>query len=372
MIEGYATLEGTGRYCARFDDIASGHFRKGDGVYLSSIGLGTYLGEPDAATDEAYRESIRLALSLGCNVIDTAINYRCQRSERAIGAALGGAIDAGAVRRDEVFVSTKAGFIPFDRKPPPDPPGYFRETFIESGIMDADELVAGCHCMTPTYLENQLECSRRNLGLETLDLYYVHNPETQLSESDRPEVYGRLLEAFRVLEKAADRGWIRRYGIATWEGLRAERDGRPYLSLTEVMRLARQAGGESHRFRAIQLPVNLGMPEAFAQANQPVADGALPALAAARHYGLMAFASGSLHQGQLLGRLPPWLRQNLGADATDAQRALQFARSCPGLTAALVGMSKPPHVEENLSLAASAPLSLQELQQILQPPAAGG
>lgn len=369
MIEGYATLEGTRRYCSRFDDIASGHFRKGDDVYLSSIGLGTYLGEPDADTDESYRKSIRLALSLGCNVIDTAINYRCQRSERAIGRALAEAIEAGTVRRDEVFVSSKAGFIPFDREPPPDPPGYFRETFIDSGIMRADELIAGCHCMTPGYLEHQLECSRRNLGLETLDLYYVHNPETQLSEADRGVVYERLREAFAILEEAADNGWIRRYGIATWEGLRTEPGGRPYLSLTEVARLARQAGGENNRFRAVQLPVNLGMPEAFAQANQPVDDDDLPALAAARHYGLMAFASGSLHQGQLLGRLPPWLRRNLGEEATDAQRALQFARSCPGLTAALVGMSKPPHVEENLSLAASAPLSLQELQRILQPPA---
>lgn len=369
MIEGYATLEGTGRYCSRFADLATGHFRKGDGVYLSSIGIGTYLGDPDAKTDDSYRKSIRLALSRGCNVIDTAINYRCQRSERAIGEAVSTAIETGAVQRDEVFVSSKAGFIPFDREPPSDPPGYFRETFIDSGIMQADELVAGCHCMTPGYLEHQLECSRRNLGLETLDLYYVHNPETQLSETDPSVVYDRLREAFVVLEAAADRGWIRRYGIATWEGLRAQPDGRPYLSLAQVTRLAVEAGGARHRFRAVQLPVNLGMPEAFAQANQQVDDDELPALAAARHYGLMAFASGSLHQGQLLGRLPPWLRRNLGEDATDAQRALQFARSCPGLTAALVGMSRPPHVEENLSLAASAPLSLQELKEILQPPA---
>ena len=37
------------------------------------------------------------------------------------------------------------------------------------------------HCMSPAYLENQIERSRRNLGMETIDLFYVHNPESQLA-----------------------------------------------------------------------------------------------------------------------------------------------------------------------------------------------
>ena len=83
-----ATPEGTERYRARFDQAAEGHFRQEQGLVMSSIGLGTYLGEADERTDELYRRAVVRAVELGCNVIDSAINYRFQRSERSVGAAL--------------------------------------------------------------------------------------------------------------------------------------------------------------------------------------------------------------------------------------------------------------------------------------------
>ena len=368
MLAGYATPEGTRRYADRFQEAAASHFRDAGGLRLSSIGVGTYLGDADDSTDASYAAAIRRALSLGCNVVDTAINYRCQRSERAIGAALREAISAGDMAREEIFISTKGGFIPFDSTPPNDPPAYFELTFVDTGVLQPADLVAGCHCMTPGFLEHQVERSRQNLGLETIDLYYLHNPETQLSATDLATVYSRLQGAFEALEELVQRGWLRGYGVATWEALRADQTGRPYLSMQEIDRLARRAGGAGNRFQAIQLPVNLGLPEAFAHPNQPVGDETLPALAAARRLGITAFASGSLHQGKLLGRIPPWLRQNLGSEATDAQRALQFARSCPGLTTALVGMASVEHVEENLALVGVPPLGLEELEAVLQPP----
>src|SRR5262249_58467106 len=84
-----ATPEGTRRYAQRVNGItAQGHFREREGLLMSSIGLGTYLGQWDEHTDRSYQEAIKRAIELGCNVIDSAINYRFQRSERAIGAAL--------------------------------------------------------------------------------------------------------------------------------------------------------------------------------------------------------------------------------------------------------------------------------------------
>src|SRR2546425_3866824 len=88
-IEGYATLEGTTRYRERFKDhAAENHFRLEQNLWLSSIGIGTYLGDADEATDHRYMDSIVHAVGLGVNVIDTSANYRFQRSERAIGQAL--------------------------------------------------------------------------------------------------------------------------------------------------------------------------------------------------------------------------------------------------------------------------------------------
>ena len=110
MLPGRATPEGT----ARFRDAsaaAPGHFRPAvGGVWLSSLGIGTYLGRDDAATDALYAASVRRALQLGLNVVDTAINYRNQRSERAVGAA----VRESGQDRDGIVLCTKGGYLTFD------------------------------------------------------------------------------------------------------------------------------------------------------------------------------------------------------------------------------------------------------------------
>ena len=51
-INGFATLEGTERYRERFkDSAAAGHFREAQELLLSSLGIGTYLGNADDETD---------------------------------------------------------------------------------------------------------------------------------------------------------------------------------------------------------------------------------------------------------------------------------------------------------------------------------
>ena len=173
-------------------------------LWLSSIGLGTYLGEPSDAADQSYIAAIESGLRSGINVLDTAINYRHQRSERNIGAALKHLIDSGELHRDEVLVCTKAGYLSFDGNPPPDPRAYFHREYVETGVLDPKELAGGMHCMSPAYLENQIERSRRNLGLETIDLFYIHNPESQLADVSREVFRQRLKDAFAAPRKAGE------------------------------------------------------------------------------------------------------------------------------------------------------------------------
>src|SRR5690242_11424770 len=110
-----ATLAGTRRFAERMTRfVDAGHFREGPGFVLSSVGLGTYLGETTPETDEAYRRAIIRAVELGVNVIDTAINYRFQRSERTIGRSFREIERSGIATRDELVVSTKAGYLTFD------------------------------------------------------------------------------------------------------------------------------------------------------------------------------------------------------------------------------------------------------------------
>ena len=178
QLTGKATPQGTEHYAQRFTNrAAAGHFRQQQGLQLSSIGLGTYLGHWDAATDDAYADAITRAVELGVNVLDTAANYRFQRSERAMGTALRRLSEAG-YGREELVICTKGGYLPFDGEPPTDVRRYVEENFVRPGIADFTDIAGGSHCMTPAYLQNQLDQSLRNLGCECVDVYYLHNPES--------------------------------------------------------------------------------------------------------------------------------------------------------------------------------------------------
>lgn len=366
-LTGYATEAGTRRYRERV--LRAGlahaeHFREGfDGLSLSSIGLGTYLGGHDAGTDSLYLSAIKQALASGCNVLDSAVNYRCQRSERVVGQALAEAIRDGTVARDEVFVATKGGFIPYDGSPPRDPYAYLQQTFVLPGIIKTGDVVADCHCMAPGYLKHQIETSLANLGLESLDLYYLHNPETQLDQVSADEFLKRVRAAFEVLEEAVRQGKLRAYGTATWNGYRSRAGSPGHLSLESLVDVAREVGGADHRFKVIQVPYNLGMPEALAEQTQQINGTTVSLLEAAKVLEVYVMSSATILQGQLAKGLPSKLQTILG-EQTDAQRAIQFVRSTPGLGTALVGMKRIAHVRENLAVARHAPLAPAQFSAI--------
>jgi len=365
MQPGKATPEGTERYKRRFKgNIPPSHFSEIQGLSVSSIGLGTYLGEADEQMDRGYEESTLAVLERGCNVVDTAINYRFQRSERNIGAALERACESGKIKRDEVVISTKGGFVSFDGEYPANPSRYFHDEFVKPGICSAEDLVAECHCMTPAYLENQLGRSLQNLKLDCIDIYLIHNPETQLSEISRQDFLRRMLAAFRMLEKKVAEGKIHMYGTATWNGYREPQNSRSYLSLEELIGLARDAGGDDHHFRALQLPYNLAMPEAFIVKNQKFGSESVSSLEAADRHRMLVLCSASILQGQLSRNLPDFVMKFFKGLKSDAHRALQFVRSTSGVSSALVGMSKVSHVEENMKLASYPRLPWEEMKEL--------
>jgi aryl-alcohol dehydrogenase-like predicted oxidoreductase len=363
---GSATPQGTLRYAARFRGrSAAGHFREiPSGLVLSSIGIGTYLGEADEATDEAYSGAVVAAVEGGFNVVDTAINYRFQRSERAIGAALRELVSSGFFR-DEIILCTKAGFLTPDGELPADPSEYFAREFLEHGVFGVEDIAAGCHCMTPRYLADQLERSRRNLGVQCVDVFYLHNPETQLSEVSKDEFGRRIQEAFLFLESAVSSGKIGAYGLATWNAFREDPKSPGYLSLEEMVQIATEVGGKDHHFRFVQLPLNLAMPEALTRPNQVAAGKTLAMVQAGRALGVTLVASAALLQGQLTKNLPASMRSAWGMQS-DSALALQFARSAPGITTALVGMSQIGHVENNLALAGIEPAGREEFLKVFE------
>ncbi len=363
VLQGSASAVATARYRTRHPTCDPHHFRPFQDLWVSSIGLGTYLGETDDATDALLRDAIQTAIASGCNVLDTAINYRCQRSERVIGTTLDELITTGVVAREELLICTKGGYLPFDGAVPADPTRYLLDTLISPGHAPYEEIVAGCHCLSPTYLDHALTTSLKNLRLETIDLYYLHNPEQQLDEVSRDAFRARLEAAMSWCERCAHDGRIRAWGLATWNGLRCNPASQGALSLEQLVRLAERVGGSTHHFRAIQLPYNLAMPEAFSFRNQTVQAEPLTVLEAAARLGLCVVVSASLLQGQLL-RLPAKLTTHIPGLSTSAQRALQFVRSTPGVTTALVGMKQRRHLEENLALTTHPLLPAEDVARL--------
>lgn len=357
--KGCATADGTARYRNRFPHAATNHFRQRQHLWLSSIGIGTYLGNADEETDMHYLASVTRAVKLGMNVIDTAANYRFQRSERLIGEALNSLASEG-FSRDELLLCTKGGYLPFDSTPPRDVRRYVEDTFVKPGIAKFSDFVGGSHCMTPSYLQHQLNQSLRNLNVDCVDVYYIHNPESQLGVVSEPEFYSRIGVAFEFLESARSQNKIGSYGVATWNGFRTESGSGHHHSLERFVELAREKGGGSHGFRFIQLPFNLAMAEALTLRSQTVHGEAASTLEAAEAFGINVVASASILQGRVASGLPAEIRRAMGSLANDAQTAIQFVRSTPGITTALIGMSRVQHVEENAKLVGIEPVSEED------------
>ncbi len=349
MLTGHAEPTNTADFADRFPaEKGSEFYRLVQGLQVSSIGIGSYLGDLDQKTDKGYTEAMKTALRGGINFIDTSLNYRNQRSEHAIDTAIRELSAAGELRRGDFVISTKAGYLVPNAVPTVDP----------------KEVVGKIHCLSPGFLADQLERSLVNLGLDAVDIFYLHNPEMQLKSILQAELNVRFHNAFEMLEQKVSEGKIQFYGAATWEGFRRPVGHLQGLSFTAMVEIARSIAGEAHHFRFIQLPVNLSMAEAITQLNEDVNGKPMNVLEAAARFGISVVSSASLLQAHLAKNLPDEVSAAFPGFTTDAQRALQFSRSAPGVSVSLVGMSNPAHVKENLALAAVPPLTKQEFTKM--------
>ncbi|MFB6120698.1 MAG: aldo/keto reductase [Halobacteriaceae archaeon] len=358
-----ATPEASHAYRERHADrgFARTYFRRAADCAVSSVGLGT-AGDGD---DDALRDALVCGLENGINVVDTASNYRDGRAERIVGDA----IDEADVDREAVFLATKGGFVPFEGERPADPGAFVRREYLDGGPLDHADLAQGRHALDPEFLGAQLSRSLDALGVDTIDCYYVHEPEVQLTERSREAVYDQLEDAFTLLEERVSRGDIRGYGVATWDAFRVPPDHDQYLSLREIVARARRSadrvGADRTHFRAIQVPFNVEMADAFTVAAHEGAEETQSALWFARDADIDVFASASLGGGSLADGLPPAVASRLAGD-TEAQRAINFTRSAPGVTAALVGTSEQGHVRENVAAGTFEPLGSAAFDAIFE------
>lgn len=349
-----ATKEGTFRYLKRFGNYSKDFYRFNGELFFPSLGIGTYKSEPYKEENYIinFSEAIKTALRNGVHLIDTAINYRYQMSEREIGEALGEMIEAGEITREEVIVASKAGFIPLDFPFPDNPYGWIQETMITPGLSTKEEIIIDQHCMAPKFLRWSCEQSLQNLKLETIDILYLHNPETQLGYIDTETFYGRIEAAFRLFEELKAENKIGAYGIAAWNGFLYEEDHTEYISLAKIVEIACRIGGENHGFKYLQSPFNMAKPHAYVYPNQRCDDGMYtPLMHACTRFDITYIGSSPLLQKNLFKRpfapkIADMMKTN---ELTDVASALQFARSAGAITA-IFGSVDPAHVSNNAIL----------------------
>ena len=363
-MEGFASEAGTRDFAEKAvkNGILKEHFRTFQGLTLSSVGIGTYLGETNRETDLLVSQAVEESVKSGAiNVIDTAINYRFQKAERSVGNALKKIIEEGIAERSGIFVATKNGYLTSDADLKLDFWKYVQENLVKPGVIRPEEISSGMHCMSVNYLKDQLNRSLRNLGVECIDLMYLHNAaESQLGDIGREEFSEKLRSVFQFYCEMQKEGKIRYYGLATWSCFRVPVESPEYLSLAEVVSIAKEVD-DNHGFKFIQLPFNLAMREAFISKNQEVDGEMLSTLEAAKRLGIGVFTSVPLMQGRLLDpRMLPIIE---GIDEPSL-RCLQIARSAP-LISPVIGQKDPIHVMENLRIARLPLMGHEKLVSIL-------
>ncbi len=362
MISGFATLEGTKRF-AQNSGVNQSNFNEFANLTFSNVGIGTYLGDPDSRTDELVTNAVKQSITSGINVVDTAINYRSQKAERSVGKAISELIQEEKISRDQIFLSTKNGYVTNDADVKLGFWEYVKEEYSQKGVIKEGDVTSGYHCMTPTYLSDQLDRSLKNLDLECVDLMYLHNAvEGQIKDVPKDKFLENLKSVFELYEQKRDEGKIKFYGMATWECFRVSNDNPQYLSLEETVNMAKSVGGENHGFKFIQLPFNMHYDQALLGKTQTIGTDSISILETAIRLGIGVFTSVPFMQGRLLtpGAMPDF------NELKPSLRALQFIRSSPGVLAPLVGQKSSEHVSENLEIMKIPPIPEDEFLSLVK------
>ncbi|WP_044419180.1 aldo/keto reductase [Halarcobacter anaerophilus] len=350
-----ATKDATYNFAKKFSNYKD-FYTLHNNLIFSKLGLGTFNKEPYKEENYVfhYIEGVKEAVKSGINLIDTASNYRYGQSEKEIGIALKELIDEKSIKREELIICSKGGFIQLDYPFPENPYEWINENIIKTKLANKDDIELDQHCLTADFIEWSFEKSLKNLGVEAIDIYFLHNPEMQLLKLGYNKFLKRIESIFKRFEKMADKGLIKYYGVATWNGFTNDKRSKELMNLEDLVNIAKKVGGEEHRFKYIQTPFNIGKTSIYTMPTQSVNNEECTLLQAAYRLGIGVISSSSLLQMNLFKKsFKPetgYLLDSKMVLKNDIQLALQFVRSTPGLVSSLFASKVPVHIKENLEI----------------------
>ncbi len=349
----FSTQEATLEFAKKFSHYKDFYLKSND-LIISKLGLGTFNMEPYKEENYLfhYIEAVKEAIKNGINHIDTASNYRYGQSEKEIGIALR---ELGSeVKREELILTSKGGFIQLEYPFPQNPYTWIEENIINTKLATYEDIELDQHCLTPDFLEWSLKRSLENVGVEGFDIYYLHNPEMQLARLGEKEFYKLIEKIFKRFEKLADKGLLKYYGVAVWNGFTSQ-SVEELLSLEKLVECAKKVGGENNRFKYIQLPFNMGKTAPYTQPSQKVKGESCTILQSAYRLKIGVINSSSLLQRKLFQK-PFSAEVGVILDDTmtikdDVGLALQFCRSTPTIVSSLFGSIVPKNIKQNCEIA---------------------
>lgn len=338
LIKGHAELSSTNLFFEK-RKIAPKLIKSTEWFSTLPIGMGTHLGDFSDSDSQKYINSMLYGIEKGINFIDTAINYRGMRSEKDVGKVLTEAINVRKIaRREELIVSTKCGLILGDITEGLRPDAYLEKILKPLGIFEEDFNKTADwdrHTLLPRFYEYAISKSIKNLGIETIDIHYIHIPEISRYALGEESFYNQLRELFLFYETQVKIGKVRFYGFAMEEAFLYDENSEWYISLEKVCNLAEEVAGKSHHFRFIQLTYNYTERTAATKKYQKIASKPFTAIEAANELGLNVIINMPLN----MGNMP----ENVTVD-----EMLHFVTDEPGVLAAMVGSKKPEHIASNL------------------------
>lgn len=349
-----ATLDDTLNFAKKFSHYKD-FYIKHNNLVFSKLGLGTFNKEPYKEENYVfhYIAGVKEAIKNGINLIDTASNYRYGQSEKEIGIALQELFEEGDTKREELIICSKGGFIQLDYPFPQNPYAWIEENIINTSLAKLEDIELDQHCMTPDYLEWSCQKSLENLGVKTLDIYFLHNPEIQISKLGYKIWLKKVESAFKRFEKMVTKGMIKSYGVAVWNGF-IDKSTNEHINLEDLLEIAIKVGGENHNFKYIQTPFNMAKTSIYTIPTQTVKGEECTLLQAAHRLKIGVISSSSLLQMNLFKKSfnaqVGYLLDSKMVLENDIQLALQFVRSTPGLISSLFASKVPVHIKKNLEI----------------------
>lgn len=206
----------------------------------SRLGFGTYRTH---FLIKGHKDALREALLSGINVIDSASNYGDGASEILIGNTLKELIEAKRITRNQIILITKGGYIQGKNLK------IYTQNYNQypDVIQISDYVYYSIH---PNFLETQIEISRKRLGIETIDVYLLHNPEYLLKKIGKEEFFRKIENSLQFLEKKREEKKIRYYGISS-NSFVLPQQHKENIDLLRILKFAPPG------FKAIQFPANL-------------------------------------------------------------------------------------------------------------------